>query len=94
MAALQFFRRLSSTVSRRFKEEELKQLCKVKPPMGAYLPGSDTGVQLGGKRVVVLMVGWAQSRQNALSKYAAIYTALGLPCVAMAPEIKLIWFTG
>ncbi len=93
MVALQLFRRLSSALGRGFREEELKHLCKVKLPIQTYLPSTGGRDGFMGKRVVVVMVGWTQSRQNALSKYAAIYTGFGLPCVAMAPNVSHVWFT-
>lgn len=43
--------------------------------------------------MLVVMVGWAESRQSALSKYAGLYTGLGLPCVTIAPSVTLSWFS-
>ena len=97
MAALHLLRRLSSAVRRGFREEELKQLCKAESPTRAYLPSPESVISGGGlfkeKRMVVLMVGWAQSSQKVLSKYAAFYTGLGLPCLAMALSIQHFWFS-
>lgn len=39
-----------------------------------------------------MMVGWAESRHSALSKYASIYTDLGVPCIGLAAGVPLIWF--
>ena len=86
------------TVSNGFKDEELKLLSssKVGKPIRAYLPNPDNdfgSAQQTARRLLVLMIGWAQSRQNALSKYASIYTQLGFPCIAVATPVPLMWFT-
>lgn len=99
------FRRVFSTLrtsSSGFKDAELKSLSnsKVGKPIRIYLPNSGgndfespSSRQLSASRLLVLMVGWVQSRQNALSKYASIYTQLGFPCVAVATPVPLVWFT-
>lgn len=79
-----------------FKENELKLLGEAKNPIRFYLPASSRSSDerpFLDKRLLVVMVGWAESKQTALSKYAAIYTHLGLPCVSMASSISLLWYT-
>lgn len=83
------------TISSGFKEKELTSLSAAKrgDVTRVYLPGDSAPGPYSEKRLLVLMVGWAESRHSAISKYASIYTTLGLPCVAMAPRIPLVWFT-
>ena len=45
------------------------------------------------KRSLALLVGWAESRQKALSKFAAIYTKQGIPCLTIPCPITTMWFT-
>jgi hypothetical protein len=94
-----FYRRaifISRTFSSGFHEEELKLLSNFKDgkSIKAYLPrvGSVPPPEVI-PRLVVVMVGWAQSRHSALSKYASVYTQLGLPCVVVASPVHLLWFT-
>ena len=76
----------------KFTEEELKSLSEIRRPLGCRLPVAGRDGQLG-KRLLVVMVGWAESRLNVLAKYAGIYTHLGLPCVMMAPPITRVFYT-
>ena len=82
-----------------FKEKELVSLGKLNSSakklfqgsISAHLPSSSS-LQFSGRRIVVLMVGWAESRQSTLAKYAAIYTHMGLPCVTVAASITSMWY--
>lgn len=61
-----------------------------------HLPSPNLVVPGSGqeeRRLLVVMVGWAEARQNALSKYASIYTELGIPCVTLATPVQWLWFT-
>ena len=40
-----------------------------------------------------LLVGWSNSSNKVIGKYASIYTELGVPCIALAPRMSDIWFT-
>ena len=77
-----------------FREEELKILDNSESGITrTYLPPRDKMGGFSDKRVVVMMVGWVESRHSVLSKYAALYTELGLPCVAVAPSAPYVWYT-
>ena len=83
--------------SSRFTEQELLSLGGVGKPLRGHLPelvkeGGGGGGRRG-ERLLVVMVGWTQSRHKALAKYAAIYNQMGLPCVTMAPHVTLTWYT-
>lgn len=85
------------TFSSSFRKDELDSLSDYRNgrSIKVYLPSTD---HVGSRpvlprRLLVVMVGWAQSRHSVLSKYASIYTQLGVPCVAIATGAPLIWFT-
>ena len=42
---------------------------------------------------LALLVGWAESRQKALSKFATIYTKQGIPCLTVTCPVTTVWFT-
>ncbi len=42
---------------------------------------------------VALLVGWMGSRNKVIEKYSTIYTQLGIPCVALAPNEQNVLFT-
>lgn len=42
---------------------------------------------------VALLVGWMASRNKVIEKYSTIYTQLGIPCVALAPNEQNVLFT-
>lgn len=89
-------RKLSQSVTNGsgFREDELKTLESCKSGITrAYLPPVGRVGGFSDKRVVVMMVGWTESRHSALSKYAALYTELGLPCVVLAPPVPYVWYT-
>ena len=99
-------RRLSNAsqqaISHSFREKELQALQKLNPVKGSsikvHLPTSaattnSTMPMSSHRRLIVLMAGWAESRHNALSKYASIYTDLGIPCVCLANSVTNMWYT-
>ena len=55
-----------------------------------YLPNQDEPHQ---SQAVCLLVGWSNSSNKVIGKYASIYTELGVPCIALAPRMSDIWFT-
>ena len=44
-------------------------------------------------QAVCLLVGWSNSTNKVIGKYASIYTELGVPCIALAPKMSDVWFT-
>ncbi len=92
---MQSCKRLSTSAVRTFKAKELERLHGSKGPFRCHFPGSTSlsSSQEPEKRLLVFMVGWAQSKHNALSKYAALYTHLGFPCMAIAIHAADIFFT-
>lgn len=84
-----------------FGESELRALSVSRHGKATkvYLPSPDLLLVPGGtggheqRRLLVVMVGWALSRHNTLSKYASIYTELGIPCIALATPVQWMWFT-
>ena len=83
------FRRHSFPSSVGFNKDELQQRVK---KYGFELHFPEEGVQARVRSLAVL-VGWAESRQKAMAKFAAIYTKQGVPCLSVAPGIHYMWFT-
>ena len=83
------FRLYSSSLSVGFNRYELQERIK-KSGIQLHFPQDDVQVKT---RSLALIVGWAESRQKPLSKFAAIYTKQGIPCLSMACPITTIWFT-
>ena len=44
-------------------------------------------------RSLALLVGWAESRQKSMAKFAPLYTKRGIACLTVAPRIWSMWFT-
>lgn len=82
-------RRYSYSPSVGFNKHELRRQAK---KHGIELHFPEEGVQTK-KRSLALLVGWAESRQKAMAKFAAIYTKEGIPCLSIAPGIHHMWFT-
>lgn len=93
-SALPLLPRRYSAASVGFAPEELEKLeaglGKFKSLKGRLsLPGSDG--RPPERRALSLMVGWAASNPKVMSKYASIYTKLGIPCLSIAPGVRFIW---
>ena len=86
---LTLFRLYSSSLSVGFNRYELQERIK-KSGIQLHFPQDDVQVKT---RSLALLVGWAESRQKPLSKFAAIYTKQGIPCLSMACPITTMWFT-
>lgn len=83
------FRLYSSSLSIGFNRNELQERIK-KHNTELHFP--QDGVQVKTRSLAIL-VGWAESRQKALAKFAPIYTKLGIPCLTIACPITTMWFT-
>lgn len=81
--------RLYSSLSVGFNRYELQERIK-KSSIELHFPQDEVQVKT---RSLALLVGWAESRQKALSKFAAIYTKQGIPCLSIACPITTMWFT-
>lgn len=81
--------RLYSSLSVGFNRHELQERIK-KSNIELYFPRDEETVK---PRSLALLVGWAESRQRALSKFAAIYAKQGIPCLSVACPITTMWFT-
>ena len=86
---LTLFRLYSSSLSVGFNRYELQERIK-KSGIQLHFPQDDVQVKT---RSLALLVGWAESRQKPLSKFAAIYTKQGIPCLSMACPVTTMWFT-
>ena len=80
------FRRYSSSLS--FGNELLQERVS-KLGFNLHLPEKGAETQ----RSLALLVGWAESRQKAMAKFAPLYTKQGIPCLTVAPRIWSVWFT-
>ena len=89
--SLASFQRYSSSHSGSlgFNRNELQDRVK-KSGIELHLPQDEVQVK---RRSLAVLVGWAESRQKALSKFAAIYTKQGIPCLTIASPITSMWFT-
>ena len=83
------FRLYSSSLCVGFNRNELQEGIK-KSSIEFHFPQDEVQVK---KRSLALLVGWAESRQKALSKFAGIYTKQGIPCLTIACPITTMWFT-
>ena len=81
--------RLYSSLSVGFNRYELQERIK-KSSIELHFPQDEVQVKTHS---LALLVGWAESRQKALSKFAAIYTKQGVPCLSVACPITTMWFT-
>ena len=82
------FQRYSSSLAVSFDRNELQERVKKR---GIELHFPEEGATVKGS--LALLVGWAESRQKAMAKFAAIYTQQGIPCLTIAPQIQSMWFT-
>ena len=89
--SLTSFQRYSSSLSFGFRQNEFQERVK-KFGFDLHLPQDGTQTVLK-ERSLALLVGWAESRQKAMAKFASIYARLGIPCLTMAPSIWSMWFT-
>ena len=80
--------RYSSSLSSSFSRNELQERVK-KLGIELHFPRE---VQVN-THSLALLVGWAESRQKVMAKFAAIYTRQGIPCLTIAPSIVPVWFT-
>jgi hypothetical protein len=83
--------RLYSSLSVGFNRYELQERIK-NSGIQLHFPQDEAQVKTRSL-ALALLVGWAESRQKALSKFAAIYTKQGIPCLSMACPITTMWFT-
>ena len=83
------FQRYNSSISSGFNRKELQDRVK---RFGVDLHYPEDGVQIK-PRTLALLVGWAESRQKIMAKFAPIYTKQGIPCLTVAPRIWTMWFT-
>lgn len=83
------FRRLYNSLSVGFNRYELQERIK-KSNIELHFPRDEVQIKPNS---LALLVGWAESRQKALSKFAAIYTKQGIPCLSIACPITTMWFT-
>ena len=83
------FRRLYNALSVGFNRYELQERIK-KSNIELHFPRDEVQIKPNS---LALLVGWAESRQKALSKFAAIYTKQGIPCLSIACPITTMWFT-
>ena len=75
-----------------FTGKELQSLSEVGEPLKGHT--SELVKEVGsGRRLLVVMVGWSQSSNKSLAKYASLYNQLGLPCVTMATHMSLLCYT-
>ena len=82
-------RRYSFSPSVGFNKDEFRRQVK---KHGIELHFPEEGVQ-AKVRSLALLVGWAESRQKIMAKFATIYTKQGIPCLSVAPGIHYMWFT-
>ena len=81
----------SSTLSERELTNLQDALKRHKSTVQLHQPSSATPSKT---RSMVLLVGWVESTLKVLAKYASVYTdTFGIPCLAIAPPIQLVWFT-
>ena len=83
------FLRYSSSLSIGCNRNELRERVR---KFGFELHLPQEGLQIK-TRSLALLVGWAESRQRALSKFATIYTKQGIPCLTVACPVSTLWFT-
>lgn len=88
-ASLVTFQRYSSSLPLSFNINELQDRVK---RIGVDLHCPEDGVPIR-PRTLALLVGWAESRQRAVAKFASLYTKQGIPCLTVASRIWTMWFT-
>ncbi len=51
------------------------------------------GLSSSDPPALTLLVGWMASREKVIGKYTSVYTQLGIPCLALAPNEQNVLFT-